>query len=331
MLIDMHTHVCPARFAVPETLRSNPRMPCMCATGPGTAEMMIEGKLFRKLDARSWDITRRLEDMARDGVTVQVLSPMPELLSYWFTPAEGAMMADCMNGVIAEMIATAPARFRGLGMVPLQDVSMAVAGLRRLKESFGLAGVQIGTNINGAQLGEAQFDPFWETAAVLDLAVFVHPLHPLTARTLQTTPLFHPLVGFPVDTALAGGSLLLGGVLDRFPRLRLGLSHGGGGLVPVLPRLDQAWTSMASFRATAARKPSEAAAALFYDSNVYDQPYLAYLAQHFAPGRVFLGTDYPYEIMQTTPAAFLARLDLHEAVRASLAHSAAQRFLNEPA
>lgn len=331
MLIDMHTHVCPAWFDVPEKLRANPRLPCMCATSPGTAEMMIEGKLFRKLDVRSWDITRRLEDMERDGVAVQVLSPMPELLSYWFTPEDGATLSAYMNGVIAEMIAQAPARFRGLGMVALQDVPTAVAGLRRVKEQFGLAGVQIGTNISGAQLGEAQFDPFWEAAQALDLAVFIHPLHPLTARALQTSPLFHPLVGFPVDTALAGGSLLLGGVLDRYPRLRVGLSHGGGGLVPVLPRLDHAWASMASFRATAARKPSESAAGLFYDSNVYDQPYLAYLATQFAPGRVFLGTDYPYEIMQTAPADYLAGLDLPDAARASLAHGAARHFLNEAA
>jgi aminocarboxymuconate-semialdehyde decarboxylase len=330
MLIDMHTHVCPAAFDVPEELRRNKRMPCMCATALGAADMLIEEKLFRKLDLRSWDVSRRLEDMARDGVSRQVLSPMPELLSYWFNPQDGAMMCDCMNGVIAAMIAAAPTQFRGLGMVPLQDVSASAEYLHRIKSEFGLAGVQIGTNILGVQLGDARFNPFWEAAEALDLAIFIHPLHPMTARALpDATPLFHPLVGFPLDIALSGASLLLAGVTERFPRLRLALSHGGGGLAPIIHRMDQAWASMASARTLLRAKPSEMAARFFYDTNVYDQSYLSYLAAHVAPGQMFLGTDYPYEIMQTAPASYLAGLELSKSEVASLAFGAALRFLGE--
>ena len=330
MLIDVHTHVCPAAFNVPDELRRNKRMPCMCATAPGAADMLIEDKLFRKLDLRSWDISRRLEDMARDGVSRQVLSPMPELLSYWFEPRDGAMMCDCMNGVIAAMIASAPAQFGGLGMVPLQDIPASVAYLRRIKTEFGLAGVQIGTNILGAQLGDARFDPFWEAAEALGLAVFIHPLHPMTARALpDVTPLFHPLIGFPIDSALAGASLLLAGVPVRFPRLRLALSHGGGGLAPIVHRMDQGWASMKPARDALAAKPSEMAARFFYDTNVYDRPYLTYLAQEVAPGQIFLGTDYPYEIMQAKPAPYLTGLDLPESEVQSITFGAALRFLGD--
>jgi len=268
--------------------------------------------------------------MARDGVSRQVLSPMPELLSYWFEPRDGVTMCDCLNGVIAAMIASAPRQFRGLGMVPLQDIPASIEYLRRIKTEFGLAGVQIGTNILGAQLGDAKFDPFWEAAEALDLAIFIHPLHPMTARALpDATPLFHPLVGFPVDNALAGASLLLAGVPEKFPRLRIALSHGGGGLAPIIHRMDQAWESMKSARAVLAAKPSEMAARFFYDTNVYDRSYLAYLAGAFAAGQIFLGTDYPYEIMQTAPASYLAGLDLPQSEVQSMAFGAALRFLGD--
>jgi len=306
-LIDVHTHVCPAAFDVPDELCRNTRMPCMCATSPGAADMLIEDKLFRKLDLRSWDVSRRMEDMARDGVSRQVLSPMPELLSYWFCPEDGAMMCDCMNAVIAEMIAKAPQQFSGLGMVPMQDVAASVEYLRRIKTEFGLAGVQIGTNILGTQLGDTRFDYLWEAAEALELAVFIHPLHPLTARALPDVgPLFHPLVGFPIDDALAGASLLLASVPERFPRLRVALSHGGGSLAPIIHRMDQGWESMKSARDMFAAKPSAVAARFFYDSNVYDRSYLRHLAEDVAPEQIFLGTDYPYDITQTEPVPYLA-------------------------
>ncbi len=326
-IIDVHAHVCPDHFIETPELKNNKKMPCMCFSKPGEADLMIEGKSFRKLDARSWDVARRLDDMDSDGITMQALSPMPELLSYWFNTADGEQICDFMNGIIAGMIAAAPSRFKGLGMVPLQDIPAAIASLRRARDKFGLSGVQIGTHINGVMLGDPRLDPFWEAASGLGMAIFVHPLHPLTARSLDVGSVFHPLVGFPVDTAIAGGSLLINGVLDRFPALRLGLSHGGGALAPVIHRLDQAWNSMAAFRATLTRKPSEAARALFYDTNVYDQQFLAYLATHIAPGKIFLGTDYPYEIMQTAPRDYLTGVPISGAALASLAHGAAREFL----
>jgi len=312
-MIDVHAHICPANFPGNPSPGQNAAWPCMC-----NGDLMLGDTLFRKLDARSWDISRRLEDMARDGVAMQVLSPMPELLSHWFTPGDATVLADHMNGAIAEMTAAAPTRFAGLGMAPEANY------LRRINE-FGLAGVEIGTHIAGVMLGDTRLDPFWAEAEALDLAVFIHPLHPLTQSLKNVPKLFHPLVGFPLDSAMAGASILMGGVLQRFPRLRIGLSHGGGAMPAVLHRLDQAWNVMPAYRATMAERPSEQAEKFFYDSNVYDPRYLTYLTTQFAPGRVFLGTDYPYEIMQTAPHEYLAQLP--ETVRESVAQGAAMRFL----
>jgi len=325
-LIDVHTHVCPLSFPGSPSPTVT-QWPCMCARSPTEAAIEIGGKTFRELDDRSWSAARRIEDMDRDGVAVQVLSPMPELLSYWFDGAAAELMAEHMNGTIAAMIAHDPRRFRGLGMLPMQDVPRAVRGLERLRERFGLDGIEIGSHVDRVMLGDRRFDPVWEAAESLGLAVLIHPLHPLTARLEGVSPLLHPLVGFLNEGAIAGGSLLMAGVLDRYPRLRIGLTHGGGGLAPVIARLDQAWHTMPPFRGMLERLPSEQARSLFFDTNVYDSNYVAYLARVVAPGRLFVGTDYPYQIMQADPAAYVAAANLSAAERASVSEGAARHFL----
>ncbi len=179
---------------------------------------MIGDKPFREIDSRSWDIARRIADMDRDGVTMQALSPMPELLSYWFTPADGLEMSRWMNHSIAAMVAAAPARFAGLGIVPLQDPALAATELARLQRD-GLRGVELGSNINGVVLGDRRFDEFYAEAQRLDLALFVHALHPIGADRLASFPDLVPFAAFPLDTALSAISMIRAGVLERFPDL----------------------------------------------------------------------------------------------------------------
>lgn len=326
--IDVHSHVTPISFPDAPSEVSRPRWPCMqCEAGIHT--VMMGETPFRKLDARSWDVGRRLQDMDRDGVGMQVLSPMPELLSYWLPHDDAAGLCDWTNHQIAEMIAAAPRRFRGLGAVPLQDPAAAAGALRRVKDEFGLGGVEIGSNINGQMLGDPSFDPFWEAAEAEGMAVFVHALHPVAAKSLPPNPLFTAFALFPVDVAMAAASLLLAGIPDRFPRLRIGFSHGGGALASILGRLDTGWNHTGGYGGKLARRPSEAARSLFYDSNVYAPEQLVHLCTDIAPGRVFAGTDYPYDIMQTTPASFIASLGLDAEAHDSLCFRAASDFMGE--
>ncbi|HTO56699.1 MAG TPA: amidohydrolase family protein, partial [Pseudomonadales bacterium] len=132
-MIDVHSHVVPERFPENPSPATNARWPCVHKRTQDDATVMIADKPFREIDSRSWDVNRRIADMDRDGVSMQALSPMPELLSYWFTPSDGLEMARWMNDTIAAMIAAAPARFAGLGTVPLQDPALAAKELSRLK------------------------------------------------------------------------------------------------------------------------------------------------------------------------------------------------------
>ncbi|HYG27357.1 MAG TPA: amidohydrolase family protein [Caulobacteraceae bacterium] len=326
-LIDVHTHVTPLRISACPT--PGLAWPCMVCNGPKDATLMVGDKPFRRLDDRSWDTVRRCEDMDRDGVAMQVLSPMPELLSYWFPDADAEYLCDEMNGVIAEMVARDPARFRGLGMAPLQNPERAARYLERLRERFGLSGIEIGSNINGVMPGDAVFAPVMEAAAAHDLAVFVHALHPLSTKAIEGGAMLGPIVGFPMDVALAATSLILGGTLHRLPSLRIGLSHGGGALGALLGRLDQGWANLPELKETLPSRPSHYARRFFFDSNVYDPSLLGYLARDVFAGRIFVGTDYPYVIMQTDPAAFLVAAGLHGSDMDHVARETALLFLNE--
>lgn len=303
----------------------------MHGTAPAQALLSFGDQPFRKLDERSWSVSRRLADMDADGVSIQVLSPMPELLSYWLDYEAAEQLADHVNHQLAALVHQAPARFRGLGTVPLQDPARSVQYLRRIKSEFGLSGVEIGSNVNGQMLGDPVFEGFFEAAEELSLCVFVHALHPVATKALQGSDSFTAFAGFPIDVAMAAASILMSGLIERRPKLRLAFSHGGGALGSLLGRLDMGWDKTQRFGGTVQERPSEQARRLYFDSNVYDPRYLELLAEHIAPRHVFVGTDYPYLIMQAKPGDFVATTGLNAQALADVQCRAALAFLGEDA
>lgn len=325
-VIDVHSHVIPHSFPDNPSPGHNHRWPCLTVTA-ASASLVIDNKPFRDIDARSWDLERRIEDMDRDGVGMQVLSPLPELLSYWFDPDDAVAMCDHVNGVIGAMVAARPDRFTGLGLAPLQSPDLAATYLDRVKTTFGMKGIEIGSNINGVPLGDARFDPVYAAAEDLGLAIFVHALHPLATKAIGADPTFTAMAGFPLDTGMAVASLILTGAIERFPRLRWSFSHGGGTIGSMLGRLDKGFTLTNAYGGKLSRKPSEIARGLYYDSNVYDPDYLRHLARHTAPGHVHLGTDYPFALMQLEPFVYLQGAGLRDQDFESLCFGAAEAFL----
>jgi aminocarboxymuconate-semialdehyde decarboxylase len=323
-LIDVHTHVVPKKFPQNPSPSTNSRWPCLCAGANQRATISFGDKPFRELDSRSWDLAARIESMDQERITAQVLSPMPELLSYWFNHYDALAVTHHVNGVLAEMVANGDGRFYGLGMVPLQDPALAARELSRLKAD-GLVGVELGSNINGALLGEARFLEFFAEAERLNLAIFVHALHPVGTERLSEFPDLIPYAAFPLDTGLSAISLIRAGIPARFPKLRIGFSHGGGAIVPLVHRLDQGWRLSEGFGGALPQSPHYYAARFFYDSLVYDAAYLKHLTDVFAPGQIFAGTDYPYVIEQRELATFLHASETPR--MEALFTTAAQRFL----
>jgi aminocarboxymuconate-semialdehyde decarboxylase len=302
--VDAHTHFVPRHF--PSAAGRDPRWPAIATTGASELAVTIGGKLFRQIDERSFDADRRLADMAQDGVAVQVVSPMPELLSYWFAAQDGDDFAEHVNNALAELCARRPAAFIGLGMVALQDPALAARRLERVKAS-GLAGVEIGTHIHGVPLGDARFDEFYAQAEALQLCLLVHPLHPAGLERMAGKPPLAAVAGFPLETALAAVALMTHGVTLRFPRLRILLSHGGGALPWLLPRLEATRRLDPSLTPLFEDDPSEMARRFFYDSILYEEEALRFLAQSVGAQQIVVGSDYPFSIRQPQPSRFAER------------------------
>ena len=328
-LIDVHCHYTPADLPPCPCAEAAPRWPQVHRQGVVEATLELGTKPFRKIDNRSWDGSRRLDDMDASAVDVQVISPMPELLSYWFDLSSATQLCEHINHGIGAIVDSAPSRFRGLGMIPMQYPEEAAAMLRDLRTKFGLAGVEIGSNIDGVALGDPRFDPVFAAAEELGLAIFVHALHPAATKNTGMPPTAVPLVGFPIDTAIAAVALIYAGIRTRYPRLRVGFSHGGGALGPLLHRLDRGWKISGGFEGTMAIAPGVQASGFYFDSLVYSDSYLRYLAMTVAPGNVFVGTDYPYALMDSDPRATIARCDVGSAESEAMRSAAALRFLGE--
>lgn len=325
-MIDVHSHIVPADFPVYPGRQHNHAWPCMQCGANHHRTIMIADKPFRTLGPNCWDVASRLDDMDAEGISQQVLSPMPELLSYWFDLDDALAMGRHINGTIAAMVAAGGGRFHGLGMVPLQDPERAAREVRSLRHEFGMVGVEVGSNINGLSLGERRFDPFYAALQEEGMCLFVHALHPVRAR-LCGPPLMEALVAFPNETALAITSLIVSGVQERFPRLRIAFSHGGGSFPMILPRLQHGWSSSEQLRETIVRSPEEQARGFWYDTLVYSGPAVAYLIEAYGLSQLMVGTDYPFAIRDAFPGRRIDALALEASDQDALFVGNARRFL----
>ena len=317
MILDLHTHVVPEHFP-----RSTvDRWPAMDHFEPGRARVTIAGKNFRTVTDQCWSHTRRIADLAIEGGDAQVISPMPELLSYWFAPSDGLAMARHVNEAIARLVQAAPERFYGLGMVPLQDPELAAAELAGIKQA-GLLGIELGSNILGKSLGEDRFRGFFQEVEAQDLAVFVHALHPTFTDRFPATEQLINAIGFPIDTNLTIASIIASGLLDACPKLRLAFSHGGGTFAFELPRLQHAWSGAWNDGQPAAGAPANAvrqllpksptayARALYYDTLLFDARAIRYLIDMVGSSQLTVGTDYPFVPREQPIAATLKSMEL---------------------
>ena len=298
--IDTHTHFVPQQ--IPAETGRNPLWPSVEHRGE-TAAVLVDGKVFRLVDSRSWDAARRLDDMALDDVSVQVVSPMPELLSHWFPSGDADALCRHVNEGIATLCAGHPRRFIGIGMVPMQDIPLAARRMEEIR-SLGLRGIEIGTHINGMALGDARLDDVFAAAEQAGLMLMIHPLHPLGLDRMGGRPELAAVAAFPLETTFAAASLMTHGVLERFPKLRILLSHGGGALSWILPRLGHGYALGPPLQNLFAKDPAEIAKSFYYDTILYDRSALQYLTEKVGVDRLVVGSDYPFTIKQDRPAQF---------------------------
>jgi aminocarboxymuconate-semialdehyde decarboxylase len=328
--IDIHTHILPRdipnwkdRFGYGGFISLDHYKPC-CAH-----MVRDDGKQFRDVESNCWDPLTRIDEMDRFGVGVQVLSTVPVMFSYWSKPSDGAEIAKFLNDHIAEIISEFPLRFIGLGTVPMQDTSLAIAELERCK-SIGISGVQIGTNINQLNLGEPQFFDFFRACEELGMAVFVHPWEMMGEADMQKYWLPW-LVGMPAETSRAICSLIFSGTLEKLPRLRICFAHGGGSFPATLGRVRHGFEVRPDLVAIDNKAdPIDYLQRIYFDSLVHEPKMLEYLVELVGADHVALGTDYPFPLGELEPGSLIGSMNFTEAVQADLMYRTALRWLDLP-
>jgi aminocarboxymuconate-semialdehyde decarboxylase len=298
MPIDVHAHYVPpatlealegkgAEFGV-SLVKHPPSCDCSLHFNYGFKTRPFFAKLIEPTDAR-------LKGMDAQGVNRQVLSTWTEISAYGLSVEQGRRWHRFLNQHIAQLVQSHPRRFALLASVPLQDAQAAAAELEYGVRELGAVGAVVGANVEGKNLGDVDLDAFWQKAVELDVGVFVHPV---ASSPVPRTEKFGmaQTVHYTYDTTLTVGSLILNGVLDRFPALRLLLSHGGGTFPYLAGRFDLMYGRMKAGGqgSPAQARPSDYLKRFFYDTILHEPTILHWLSTRVSVDRIVLGSDYSF-------------------------------------
>src|SRR3981081_4015831 len=316
MKIDLHTHILPRdwpdldkKYGYSGFVRLDHYKPCC-------ARMMMGERFSREITDNVWDPKRRIEECDREKISMQVLSTVPVMFSYWAKPTDALDLSRRLNDHIAEVVRAHPKRFAGLATIPMQDPDLAANELERCVQQLGLRGAQIGTHVDAnphtgrvdsLNLDNASLQPIWSVAEQLGAAMFVHPWDMLGKERMPNYWLPW-LIGMPAETSLAICSMIFGGVFERFPKLRVAFAHGGGAFPFTIGRIDHAFhvrpdlcaceteTNPRRYLSHANEKGEVVPARFYVDSLVHDPDALKLLLKLFGAQRVALGSDYPFPL-----------------------------------
>lgn len=329
MKIDLHTHILPERWPDLRERYGYGGWVNLEHHKPCCARMMIDGKFFREINDNCWSPQRRIEECDDFGVSLQVLSTVPVMFSYWAKPEHAHDLAQILNDHIADIARQYPLRFAGLGTLPMQDPDLAVKELERCVRDLKLPGVQIGSHVNEWNLDEPRLFPVFEAAADLGAAIFVHPWDML-AKERMTKYWMSWLVGMPAETTLAICSVIFGGILDRLPKLRIGFAHGGGAFPGTFGRIQHGFDCRPDLCAVDNPHPPRDYLGKFYvDSLVHDPDALRFLIKFLGENRIALGSDYPFPLGEDRPGTMIELMpDLSLVTKQRLLSGTALEFLD---
>jgi len=303
--VDIHCHYL-NRDAAAKLAHLNPAQhePSVKFASPLTREVNVKQMQDRAPKLSTIEV--RLKDMDRMGIDIQAVSPAPQQTYYWTEPGLGAEVSRMVNDRLAEIVATWPDRFVGLGTVPLQNVDLAVVELERCVKQLGLRGVEINPNVNGMDLTDPRLDldKFFAKARELDIVIFMHPTG-FTHGERFMDHYFNNLIGNPLDTTVGTSHLIFGGVMERHPGLKIVLPHAGGFLAHYWARMDHGWRARPDCRTVIKKAPTTYLKKFYFDTIAFDPEMLRNLIDKFGPEQVLLGTDYPFDMGEEDPVGLI--------------------------
>jgi aminocarboxymuconate-semialdehyde decarboxylase len=324
VIVDVHAHV-----IVPEITRAGGDDPWRPDVRWEDGVQVVEhrGKAIRSAVREFVRIDRVLEEASATAVEHLLLSPWVALLPYEDDLDRAFEICRIQNNALAALAAEHPGRVTALGAVPLQDPEAAGRELEKLVAPPGVAGVEVAASVRGDYLGADRLRPFWEAAEGTEAIVFVHP----TTRGFDL-PVFERFylwntVANPVETAVTAADLVMAGVLERHPDLKVVLAHGGGALPSVRGRLRHAHTFHPEARERLGGSPEESMRRLYFDTVTHDQELLRGLIGWAGADHVLLGSDRPFDMGADRPVDELRALGLPPDQEAAILGGNAERLL----
>lgn len=326
-VVDLHAHLTPERYK--QAIRDRGEWYGL----DETAGEITRGGFAKPLSAR-------LEEMDAFGVDMQLITPTVGFYQYDNDLDVTLRIHRECNAEIAEVVAEHPGRFLGMGMVPMQDVPTAVAELERLID-LGFKGVILNDHAAGVTYDDPRFEPFFRAAEESGALLFFHQ-GGATCVTARIDRYKLPnAVGNLTERTLVFATLIFGGVLDRFPDLKLLLAHAGGYAPYGVARLDKVAGALPGdfdgemrppfgpndgFRQEL--PPSEYLRRFYYDCCTYDGAVLRFLVDRVGIDRVVLGTDYPAPMFLYDPVNWLRGLpELQEHEKQAILEGNASQLL----
>jgi aminocarboxymuconate-semialdehyde decarboxylase len=311
--IDMHTHILPERL---------PNFADKFGYGDfihlehhkkGFARMMKGDTFFREIASNCWDPQVRIGEYLHYQTPVQVVCTIPVMFSYWAKPADCLDLSRYLNDHLAGIVEDFPEHYVALGTIPMQDTKLAIQELQRLKE-LGFPGIQIGSNVNQHNLDEPEFFPIFKACQDLNMAVFIHPWEMMGQA--QMGKYWLPwLVGMPAETSRAICSLMLGGVMDRLPKLRFCFAHAGGSFLTTVGRVQHGYECRPDLVAIdSPHAPRHYLGKFWVDSATHDPQLLRYIIDVAGEDKVCLGTDYPFPLGDLEIGTFIEQMNLPEPI-----------------
>ena len=315
--IDIHAHIISeetVRLMQKESAKVGPKI---TAVDANTAVYEVAGVAYRPFPRGGYDLEQRFKDMAASAVDMQAVSITPQTFLYDQDASLNATLARIQNEQIAKLTKQHPDRFLGLATLPMQAPEQAAAEMRYAVRTLGLSGAMIGSNIEGRNLDDPSFEPVWAATAEVGAFMLIHPNKVAGADRLRNYYLTN-LIGNPLDTTIAAASLVFGGVMERYPNIKICLAHGGGFTPYQGGRWVHGWHVRNEPKKSLPVSPEASLRRFYYDTIVHAGPQLESLVAWAGASHVLLGSDYPYDMGTFECARQVRAASLSDADRAMI-------------
>ncbi|MDE3155589.1 MAG: amidohydrolase [Acidobacteriota bacterium] len=287
---DLHTHYYPEAFF--QKIREVGGQFAFTHSPTGQTIITYGGARFFGITPPMTDVSKRLEDMDRVGVDVEVVSlSTPNI--FFAEPAHQPEVARMVNDAYADLVTRHPTRFKAFASIPMDVPDAALAELRRTIGDLKMNGVILLSNIRGRALTDPAYRPFFEEANRMKLCIFLHPMLPVDAEPYREYVL-GPIIGFPVDTTIAVARMCYDGMFKDFPDIRWLVAHAGGAVPYLMERMDTGFHDFAECKVKIHEKPSTYLKRLYYDTVTFSHDNLRMVRDLVGTDRMVMASDYPH-------------------------------------